>query len=122
VITSYITSQTTRSDFVASFVQFHTRTLQRSGMVDMPLICPPKDQLEAFLNKSLAFEQYILPDFYDTPQGEAEHRESFWKLAKEDRNFCWVDTETLLNGTKRWEEVLGRLKETKIWPAKIATS
>jgi hypothetical protein len=122
VIASDVTSQTTRSDFVTSFVRFHTRIIQRSGMVDMPLICPSKDQLEALLNKSLGFEKYILPEFYDSPQGEAEHRESFWKLANEERIFCWVDTETLLNGTERWDDVLGKLNDTNTWPIKIATS
>jgi hypothetical protein len=121
VITSDMTNQTSRSDFVADLVRFHTAILRRKGMADFPLICPPKDRLEALLTKSLAFEKYILPEFYASPEGEVEHRESFWKLV-EEKVFCWVDKETLLNGKESWSEVLGALNATRIWPIRISSS
>ena len=56
-----------------------------------------------------------MPD-YDTLRESKEHESEFWKLANEERTFCWVEKEALLDGKKSWEEAL-----TKEWPVQTAT-
>eukprot|EP00554_Chaetoceros_debilis_P008410 CAMPEP_0194104682 /NCGR_PEP_ID=MMETSP0150-20130528/5019_1 /TAXON_ID=122233 /ORGANISM="Chaetoceros debilis, Strain MM31A-1" /LENGTH=561 /DNA_ID=CAMNT_0038792311 /DNA_START=41 /DNA_END=1723 /DNA_ORIENTATION=- len=80
---------------------------------DLPLICPRRLSLEALLEKSLAFEKKMVPDFFASERGEVEHRELFWTMAEERRELCHVNTKELLEGKISWEEVLKSLKEKK---------
>jgi len=73
---------------------------------DLPLLCPTRSILEDLLEKSLAFEQKMVPDFFASDLGEAEHIKSFWLMANERREFCDVETERLLEGESSWNGVL----------------
>jgi len=75
---------------------------------DLPLRCPTQSMLEYLLKKSLAFEQMMVPEFFASDLGKAEHNQSFWKMANERREFCDVSTEKLLEGESSWNGVLKR--------------
>jgi len=75
-------------------------------MLHLPLLCPPRNELEALLNKSLAFEQMIMPKFYNTPLGKEKHIEEFWEMADKKKSFCHVDTDRLFQNASSWEQVL----------------
>ena len=83
-------------------------------MADLPLVCPPQSELELLLNKSLSLEQRLLPQLHQAQ----EHADEFWKLAHEDRIFCWVDRKRLLDGQTTWEGVLKMLR-TRQWKVKL---
>lgn len=61
---------------------------------EFPLVCPPREQLEALLEKSLKMEAELFPD-----EDPGPHIEGFWKSA--DR-FCVVDTDAVLQDP-HWE-------------------
>ena len=90
-------------------------------MADLPLICPAREELQALLQKSLDFEEEIMPTLFDSQHGKREHEQEFWKLADQERIFCWVDKGTLLNGKETWEQVLEALKTTTEWQVQVAT-
>ena len=102
----------TRQKMVEELVHYHAKAFKRNGLADLPLLCPSQEELEALLEKSLEFEKLIMPDLFEMPHGEEEHRSTYWKLAKEERTFCWVDTETLLNNKTSWKQVLEALNHT----------
>lgn len=49
---------------------------------DFPLTCPSPDALNRLLNKSLMMEKSLLPEFFESPQGEQSLRASFEKYSK----------------------------------------
>ena len=73
--------------------------------------CPPRDELEMLLNTSLAFERELMPAWYKTPRGETAHRESFWRIVDEKKEFCSVDVNAVLANKTSWDEVLSYLAE-----------
>jgi len=85
---------------------------------DLPLLCPTQAMLEKLLQKSLAFEQMILPDFFASDRGEAEHNKSFWIMAHERKEFCDVNTKKLLKGQSSWIGVLNSMT-FKNWTMKF---
>lgn len=115
-----VLQDTTRAAMVADLISYHTKSWKRKGLSDLPLVCPPRQSMEALLNKSLAFEQLVMPELYTTPEGEQEHRDAFWKLVDEEKTFCWVDKKTLLEGKQSWKEVLEALKTTEQWPVRFS--
>ena len=76
---------------------------------NIPLICPKQERLDDLLNKSLALEKMVLPDFFESPEGERNHRDSF---GVDKEQFCWVNVDALLEGKNSWEQVLAALKST----------
>lgn len=77
---------------------------------DLPLRdCPSTDELQKLLNFSLAMEQKLVPSYFDSPEGEPEHRNAFWKMVDAKREFCAVDTEAALEGKTTWQQVLESL-------------
>jgi hypothetical protein len=85
-----------------------------ASMTDLPLGCPAPRVLNSLLNKSLTLEQVLLPDFYNSPLGESQHRASFWHLATKQKELCWVTADRLLSGKTTWDQVLEALK-SKSW-------
>ena len=73
--------------------------------------CPPGHELEMLLNISLNFERALMPEWYQSPGGQVAHRESFWRLANEKREFCSVDVEAVVSNKTSWEEVLNYLAQ-----------
>jgi len=82
----------------------------------LPLSCPPKNELEVLLNKSLAFEELVLPDFYNTPLGKEEHIRLFWDTWLGEKNiFCWVNSDQLFRNATTWDEILNERMLTYKW-------
>lgn len=79
--------------------EFQTQVLNET-FLDFPVTCPLREEYEAFLNYSLQMEAEILPKFYASPDGRAEHEITFWKRV-DKKKYCWIDTETLLV-EQRW--------------------
>eukprot|EP00977_Amphora_coffeiformis_P000046 scaffold11_cov142-Amphora_coffeaeformis.AAC.1 len=74
---------------------------------DLPLVCPSRDELEKLLNRSIALEQTILPDFHHSPLGEKTHRDEFWYVTDVKKGFCSLDqTADLIGDSKSWSELL----------------
>jgi len=87
--------------------QYHTETLGMNWKQNLPLLCPPREELEVLLNKSLAFEELILPEFYNTPLGKDEHIRLFWdNWVKQKKTYCWVDTDRLFQDATSWVQIL----------------
>lgn len=60
------------------------------GPKDLDQVCPPEDQLNYLLERSIAKEKKLMPHL-----SEQAHREAF-EEAKKKKKFCWVDAETTL--------------------------
>ena len=56
---------------------------------DFPLQCLSVEQEERLLNRSLQFEKHLLPEWYESPRGEIEHRAKYAE-ALEKRKFCSI--------------------------------
>lgn len=98
------TKSQSRQRATENFAYYFEQVLGRQGMKDLPLLCPSVGELGVVLAKSLAFEKLILPEFYNSPQGEARHRLEFWSLV-DSKVFCWVDTDKIFEGKFAWEQV-----------------
>ena len=91
----------------------------------LPLLCPPRDELEILLKKSLLFEDLVMHSSSIIPHAnltqqqyeetrakyKEEHIHDFWNvLVAQKKAFCRVDTEKLFGNSTRWEQILdGRL-------------
>jgi hypothetical protein len=106
-------TRTTRYEATQALRQFGTLH-GIAEMTDLPLACPTPRLLDSLLNKSLALERVLLPDFFQSPLGESQHRASFWRLATERKEFCWVATDQLLRGKTTWNQFLEALT-SKSW-------
>jgi len=84
---------------------------------DLPLLCPPDEQLERLLNRSLAMEEELLPALEQNASVQ-QHRSSFYHSAYEKREYCWVRTKLVLRQLKSWDELVQRLKQSNAstWP------
>jgi hypothetical protein len=83
----------------------HEETLQQ-GPFDFPLKCPPKSELDSFLNLSLSLEQEVVPGFAALTGVEEQHRSSFWKSV-DRKKLCWIDTDAVLRNAT-WQDFFGR--------------
>jgi len=70
--------------------------------------CPSQDEAEALLNTSLALEREWMPEWYASPHGEGEHRETFWRLVH-DKEFCTVDVDAVTANRTNWKDMLEAL-------------
>lgn len=94
-----VVSEMTRQEFVSKVEeQGVSMGLQ---LVDLPLLCPPRSNLNELLQKSLLMERILWGS-----DGEAEHTREFWELADTRKEFCSVDTQRLLEGKSSWEQVM----------------
>ena len=80
---------------VAVAIQKHQAQVLHQGPFDFPLDCPPKTQLDGFLNLSFLIEQEIVPKFASLPEISQEHRSSFWNDVNKHK-FCWINTTATL--------------------------
>jgi len=74
-------------------------------MLDLPLLCPRRSDLNRLLRKSLNLERLVIGS-----DREDEHQRDFWRLANEKKAFCGVDTARLLSGKTSWMEVMAHLR------------
>ena len=57
---------------------------------DFPHECLSVEQEESLLNRSLQFEKHLLPEWFESPRGEVEHRAKY-AVALQKRKFCSVE-------------------------------
>ena len=70
----------------------------------LPLKCPPHAELEQLLNISISLERQIW-NMTDN-EVEAAHREDFWNMANNRKDFCNVDVHAILDDKSSWKEVM----------------
>jgi len=99
------TTHNRRIKEVVTLEEYHTKELGLAGATNLPLLCPSQSQLQIFLDKSLRFEELIMPSFSLTALGKEEHIRSFWELANK-KEFCWLDIERLFQNASSWEDLL----------------
>lgn len=78
-----------RRETTVQLMTYWEETLGRDPR-ELDVICPPDDQLEFILERSLAKERKIMPHL-----SEDDHRAGF-EEAKWKKKFCWVDAEKAL--------------------------
>jgi hypothetical protein len=79
---------------------------------DFPLICMSPQQLSNLLESSLEFERRVLPEWFELPQGEQQHRAQFDKYVSEHR-FCSINAnEAILD--ERWRKFFESLNSTNV--------
>jgi len=78
-----------RRDMVVRLLTYYEQTLGRTTN-ELEVICPPDDQLDYILERSLAKEKKLMPHL-----SEDDHRDGF-ALAKRNKKFCWIDAEKVL--------------------------
>jgi hypothetical protein len=79
---------------------------------DFPLICMSPQQLSKLLETSIEFERRILPEWFQTPQGEQQHRAQFDKYVSEHR-FCSINAKEAIRDEK-WRKFFQSLNSTNI--------
>jgi len=112
ILTTEEMSNRTRYEMTQDLKRHH----HSAGLDRMPVKCPHRVLLEKLLEKSLAFERLIMPDFSTTPEGEAMHKRDFWAMEKQ---YCTVDVDALLAGKSHWNEVVEAMQTTKEWDARV---
>jgi len=110
-----------RNELANHHEALQTKNATKAGtMMRLPLVCPPTNELEELLNKSLAFEQKVIPKFYNTPLGKDAHTHQFWEMAIKNKAFCRVDTDRLFETVSSFEQVLEQRLAIDEWePDKI---
>ena len=99
-------------------LHYHTTILGLTWTNSLPVLCPPRKQLEELLKHSLEFEERIMPDFFATPLGKDTHQQLFWKVwLGEKKMFCWVDLERLFQNATSWDEIVQERMVNYDWGA-----
>lgn len=78
-----------RHETVVKLVEYYEEHLGRDPK-KLDQICPPEDQLNYLLERSIAKEKKLMPH-----KLEADHRQAF-EVAKHKKKFCWIDAEKAL--------------------------
>lgn len=69
---------------------------------DIPLLCPPRDQLDILLERSLVKEEQLWPPNL-AEAWRASHVEAF-ERAVAAKKFCWIDINATLTTQPQWKE------------------
>merc|ERR1712176_889704 len=80
---------------VTELERYHTETLGLSARKNLPLLCPPRSELQSLLDKSWRFEELVVPGFFATNLGREEHIRTFWSSVDEKKPYCWLDVQRL---------------------------
>jgi hypothetical protein len=86
-----------RHDVVLA-AKYHQESQLKKSYRDFPLECPEQKDLDIFLEKSLMIEKRLLPEFYNSPAGEASHKKQFQQAIMEN-NYCHINTNLVLADT-----------------------
>ena len=97
------TSRFKRRQVVKAIQHYHEEVLNLTAQ-DFPLECPANESLRDFLALSLEIEANFLPDFFQSPYGEATHRSDFQK-AVDRQKYCWIDAAAVLRN-QTWQAFL----------------
>mmetsp|Transcript_24334 Transcript_24334/g.49590 ORF Transcript_24334/g.49590 Transcript_24334/m.49590 type:complete len:185 (-) Transcript_24334:855-1409(-) len=94
----------------------HHLGLGLSWTDSLPILCPGRENLRRFLEKSLKLEELVLPAFYATPLGKQEHERWFWDvMVGEKKAYCWVDIDRLFRNARSWDEIVYERMVTHEW-------
>jgi hypothetical protein len=84
-------------------------TTSSSSSDDFAQICPSQQEMETFLNISLAKERVVMPELHAHPLfGQDQHREKFWK-AVQQKKYCTIDTNATLQQVE-WRQFFANLQ------------
>ena len=121
------TTNITRRDARNQLQLYYEHVLNKQ-FTDLPLLCPPKHELQQLLNKSLLFEELFQHELY--PQQTNNNRKSviieetkqqhinfFWNdMVYKQRIYCHVDIERLFTNITTYQQLLQRLNQSStIW-------
>lgn len=104
-ITTTTTTNVTRLQARLDLQQYHAGTLNKT-IVDLPRLCPPKEQLQVLLDRSLDLERRVMSHGEYATNHRQEHTDAFWKAATVQKKYCWVDVDRLLEDATSWQQVL----------------
>jgi hypothetical protein len=106
-----------RHEVVLATREYYEETLQRNPL-DLPLTCPPDDQLQVLLERSLVKESQMWPA--DVAHSwKPAHVASFERL-KNSKTYCWIDVKETLATQPHWREFFLSIvpsNSTKVIPA-----
>ena len=109
----------TDSSNIATFrdlSNYHTGVHKKIWTDSLPTKCIEKNMLEKLLEKSLAFEEMLMPDFYASSLGKDEHTRLFWDVwLKKKKLFCTVDTARLFQGATSWDQIINERMVSYDW-------
>lgn len=109
----------TNSSNIATFrdlSNYHTDVHKKVWTDSLPTKCIGKKMLEKLLEKSLAFEEMLMPDFYASSLGKDEHIRLFWDIwLKQKKLFCTVDTARLFQGATSWDDIINKRMVSYDW-------
>ena len=110
------TSSSTIPRSLRDLSDYHVNVQNATWTRNLPLLCYNDEFLSRLLQKSLDFEELVMPDYYKTPLGKAEHERLFWDVWHgEKRMFCWIDLFRLFENTTSWEDVIDD-RMVREWP------
>lgn len=91
-------------------------------MTSLPLKCPPENELQMFLNKSLEFESLVMQAVNNNDDNylllseeersarrrrmEQQHEDKFWDAVNNKKVFCWVDIDRLFGNANSYKQLL----------------
>ena len=100
----------------------YTTGTDSTSSSSLPLLCPSKDELQILLDKSLRFEELVMPTINNNnnnnnsnkhsvleieSQQVQQHSNWFWNImVKKKKTFCWIDIDKLFHNVSSWEQLL----------------
>ncbi|OEU09017.1 hypothetical protein FRACYDRAFT_249361 [Fragilariopsis cylindrus CCMP1102] len=101
----------------------YTTGTDSTSSSSLPLLCPSKDELQILLDKSLRFEELVMPTINNNnnnrnnnnqhsvleteSQQVQQHSNWFWNImVKKKKTFCWIDIDKLFHNVSTWEQLL----------------
>jgi hypothetical protein len=90
-----------RHEVVLATQEYYEGKMQGNPL-DLPLICPPDDQLQVLLERSLVKESQLWPAEV-AHSWKPAHVASF-ERSKNSKTYCWIDVNTTLSTQPHWQE------------------
>ena len=94
-------------NFAINKIQKHQENTLGRSFNDFKKICPSKEFYDQMLQKSLQYEEELVPKFFASPMGEAELRSDF-EIAKP--KMCTIDCEEVF-ASEEWTDFFVSLEK-----------
>ena len=91
-----------RHNVVLALQQYYKEEHGGNIQADVPISCPPRDQLDVLLERSLAKEEQLWPPHLVEAWRE-DHVAGF-EAAVAKNKFCWIDVNATLNTQDHWKK------------------
>ncbi len=121
--TTIVGTNTSNITMFRELARYHNEVHNRTWTDSLPMVCPQRSQLEQLLEKSLAMEELVMPDFFASPLGKEEHSRIFWNVWLEEKKlFCWVDIDRLFQGATSWDVIINERMVSHDWGIPIEST